>query len=120
MEFMTVLVLAAGAGLWPPAAPIPPDAATLELRILAIEKGTPKQQVERRLGLIGCVPNIVFGTTISHTLTYAVGQTHVLYLHYARGKSDWDFYNAELEVVHPDWEATGWEWLRSWPKAINP
>ena len=108
MEFLKLLSLVAGGGLWPPAAPAPPDAATLGLRILAVVKGTPEEQVKDRLGLTGCVPNMIVGSTISHTVTYPVGRTHTLFLHYGRGNDRWEFYSASLREYWIDWSLP-WE-----------
>ena len=108
MDFIAVLSLAAAGGLWPPPAPVPPDAITLGLRILAIAEGTPKDRVEDRLGLTGCVPFMVVGTTISHTYTYAIGRTHTLTLHYASGANGWEFHTAKLEATEIDWSLP-WE-----------
>ena len=108
MEFMMVLALVAGGGLWPPTAPMPPDAATLGLRILAIEQGTPKGQVEDRLGLAGCDISMAVGTMISHTFTYPIGRTHTLSLHYVTGANGWEFHNAAVQANETDWSLP-WE-----------
>ena len=102
MEFLAVLSLVAGGGLWPPA-PVPPDATDLGLRIRAIAKGTPLDQVERRLGLTGSTPSTVVGTSISHTVTYSVGRTHSLQLLYTCDTDGWTFHNAVLRTDGIDW-----------------
>jgi hypothetical protein len=109
VEFVTLLALVAGGGLWPPTA-VPPDPADLGARIRAIEKGMPEDQVEGRLGLAGCAPTISFRTTMSHIVTYPVGRTHTLDLHYGRGKDGWEFYDADLRANEVDWTLP---WQRS-------
>jgi hypothetical protein len=109
VEFLKVLSLVAGGGLWPPAAPVPSDPATLALRILAIVKGTPIDQVEDRLALTGCAASMHGGTVNSHFFTYSVGRTHALVLSYGRGKDGWEFHAAQLEVAETDWSLP-WKW----------
>lgn len=113
VEFIALLSLVTGGGIWPPAAPGPPDAAALELRILAVPKGTPKERVIDRLGLTGCVPNMIVGTTMSHIVTYPVGRTHTLSLHFGRGKDVWEFYDASLREDRIDW-------LLPWERSPKP
>ena len=102
MEFLALLSLVAGGGLWPPTA-ASGGAADLGLRIRAIEKGMPQDQVQDRLGLTGCSACMICGTTISHTFMYPVGRTHTLNVHYGRGKDGWEFHNAELRANEVDW-----------------